>query len=146
MFGLLRRISSGKVRDVAPTIRRPPTVEWVVGWTSVFLVFGMIGFTLYEAINASGTQPVLSVVIDGRAPSPSGTQVHFRVVNGGDATAAGVEVVGSAAAQVGGERTVMAHVTFDYVPAHSEAVGTMIFPAETATDTVTIRPVAYREP
>ena len=70
--------------------------------------------------------------------------VEIVVTNTGGSTAARVKVEGTLRK---GERTVeTASTTFDYVPAHSQARGGMLFTHDPGAHDMTVEPKAYTEP
>ncbi|WP_274426036.1 TIGR02588 family protein [Chelativorans sp. YIM 93263] len=123
---------------------QPSIIEWIVGTVSALLTLAMIGFLSYHAFEKQNTIPQLAVVVEEIRPVDDVYHAAFRIVNEGNATAAGVLVVGEL--RSGGEVVEEREVTFDYVPSLSERQGALIFENDPSTHNLQIEPHGYSEP
>jgi len=119
-------------------------IEWVIGIASGLLVAGLIGFLAYDGLTATGAHPEFAVETGAVIRAGELYVVTFTLANGGDATAAAVDVVGELARPGASAET--ATVTFDYVPARSRREGALVFTTDPAGGQLTIRPRGYGSP
>jgi len=124
-------------------VKTPHTVEWIVGVASTLLVIVVIGFVAFEATEPN-LSPRLSIVRLTEDAAMPPNEVRFEVVNSAGTTASAVVVQGRFEDHAGADQT--AEVTFDYVPAHSRARGTLIFSEPVEGGNVIIRASGYVDP
>ena len=131
--------------------REPPEdpgstlVEKAAGIVSGLLVAAMIAMVLYQAVTTGGDRhPDLTVAVETVRAQGGGHQAVFEIRNAGGATAAAVHVEG---VLLDGDETVeAAEATIDYVPAHSEQRGGVIFRNDPARYALRLRVTGYRMP
>jgi uncharacterized protein (TIGR02588 family) len=120
-----------------------PPLEWATALLGLILAAGSIGLILYDAFDQD-TPPKLHTHIERWLQIDSRYLVEIVVTNTGGSTAARVKVEGTLRK---GERTVeTASTTFDYVPAHSQTRGGMLFTYDPGAHDMTLEPKAYTEP
>ena len=124
--------------------QKPHAIEWTVAGLSGVLVLAMIGFILYQAISAATKTPELSVAVERIEAAGDGFRVAFRAINAGDTTAAGVTIEGQL--QSGDETIETSEVTLDYVPAHSERKGGLLFNHDPSRYQLQLEAKGYKEP
>ncbi|MDO9418439.1 TIGR02588 family protein [Pararhizobium sp.] len=122
----------------------PHWIEWLTGILSALLVVGMITWVGKEALTQTGEPPELATSIIRTEPIPGGYRVMFEIVNSAETTAAAVAVRGQILEN--GEVKEESDVTFDYVPAESEATGAMFFRTNPAGKELRVMPVGYTDP
>lgn len=122
----------------------PGMIEWIAGGVSAAITAAMIGFLLFQAFSVSTAVPQLDATVEGIRASGDTFHLEFRIVNRGEATAAGVLVRGrlSNGSEVIEER----EVTFDYIPAHSENRGALLFRNDPRSYQLQLEPQGYKEP
>ena len=122
----------------------PHWIEWLTGLVSAALVIALIGWVGYEAATGSETPPDLTVE-QGKVENVSdGYRVQFAIRNSAPTTAAAVVVRG----EIRDRDTVVedAEISFDYVPAQSQARGALFFETDPSGKAVTVRAVGYTDP
>jgi len=121
-----------------------PLSEWVIGVVAALLVLGMVGYILYEALSATESTPELAISVSDVEEIAGRYTVRFRAINTGDAAAAAVQVEGHLG--FGGETVETSEVTLDYVPAHSEREGALLFTRDPAGYELELEPRGYQMP
>jgi uncharacterized protein (TIGR02588 family) len=120
-----------------------PPLEWATALLGLILAAGSIGLILYDAFDQE-TPPKLHAQVEQLLRIDNHYLVKIVVTNDGGSTAAKVKVEGRLRK---GEKTVeTASTTFDYVPAHSQARGGMLFTYDPGAHDMTLEPKAYTEP
>ena len=118
--------------------------ERVLAGVGGLLVAGMLGYLGLEAARGDRSPPDLRVrVQEVRAQDGGGFLVRFSVHNAGGRTAAQVRVRGEPASP-GGAAAEASETVLDYVPAHSERGGGLLFQEQPRG--LTLRAVGYAEP
>ncbi len=123
---------------------KPHTLEWVAGGLSAVVVLALVGFILYQAINATATKPNLRVLVEQVEVTDNGYRVNFRAVNRGGATAAGVEIEGRI--EHDGETIETSRVTLDYIPPHSGQQGGLLFSQDPKRYRLRLAAKGYTDP
>lgn len=123
---------------------KTPALEWVFAIIGLILVVGVISFLLYHIATDKERPPNLSVKVDEIVSNEKSFLVKFVLVNTGDETAADVTIEGEL--KKGGESVETGEVTVDYVPAHSEKKGGLIFTKNPGEFEFEIRAKGYNEP
>ncbi|HEX7121561.1 MAG TPA: hypothetical protein VF178_04255 [Gemmatimonadaceae bacterium] len=119
--------------------------EFVVGGIGALLVAGAIGSMLVEAVRApEHPVPVLMAEVDTVHRTSSGWVAAVTVENGGEATAAEVEVEGMLYDETG--MVEASRVTLDYVPVHSRREAGLFFTRDPAGYRLVLRPLGFRRP
>lgn len=127
-----------------PLARQAHWIEWVTGAVATAVVAGMISWIAYNAMTQTGGAPDLSVEIVRQRAFQGGYEISFIVANAGPRTAGSVPVLGEIR---DGERLIEAReVTFDYVPAHSQASGSLLFQTDPARHTLSLRASGFVDP
>lgn len=121
----------------------PRIVEWIVGAGSTLLVTLLIGWITWEALTNEREPPAFVVRPLATEAVADGYRVEFSVENTAGSTAAAVVVHGDLETDGETERN---DVTFDYVPARSQAKGAFFFTSDPRAGNLTIRAVSYTEP
>lgn len=118
---------------------RTPLAEWIVGGAGLLIVVAMLSILLHHAVTSRGAPPLLTVSAGPVVQTPAGWLQKVRVANGGDHTAASVEVQGDL-----GEET--ASATLDYVPAHGSADAALMFQADPRSGGLQLSTSGFTEP
>ena len=118
-------------------------IEWITGILSAALVAALIGWIGYEALTYTPEEPNFMLEVTGTAKAASGWSLAFTIDNKSNTTASAVVVEGTL---TGSESTQTSDVTFDYVPAQSQASGALFFDENPAKGKTTIRVVGYTDP
>jgi uncharacterized protein (TIGR02588 family) len=117
--------------------------ERVLAGVGALLVAGMLGYLGHEAVSGDRSPPALQVRLEEvRAQGGGGFLVRFSVHNAGGRAAAQVRVRAEAA----GTAAEAAETVLDYVPAHSERGGGLLFREDPRARGLTLRAVGYAEP
>ncbi|MGV8938790.1 MAG: TIGR02588 family protein [Allorhizobium sp.] len=119
-------------------------IEWLTGVTSTVLVITLIGWIGFEAATRSPTPPQLSANVLATEKLATGYRVEFEVRNDANTTAAGVVVRGEI--RENGNAVEDAEITFDYVPAKSQASGFLMFETDPTGRDMSIRPIGFTDP
>lgn len=109
----------------ARQVRKIPAVEWITGLVSVLIVFGTLGYLVFEAIQVRSDEPLLSAhVLQVRRVGRTFV-VDLEVRNGSRAAASAVQVAGVARSPDGSERNGQA--TIESVPGFSTRRVSLVF-------------------
>lgn len=127
-----------------PQTGEPRRIEWIIGGMSALITVAMIAFLLYQAFSMDTGIPQIEAAVDRIRAVDEAFHVEFHVTNRGDATAAAVLVQGRL--MDGPETIEEREVTFDYVPAHSQQKGALIFDADPRKLRLRLEPHGYKEP
>lgn len=119
-------------------------IEWIFGIISACLVLAMIGWVGWQALSSTGGKPLLSIEILNQTKQGPSFEVEFLIKNDGPMAAAGVTVQGELTAN--GQSLETREVVFDYVPAHSEMDGVLLFKNDPKTSEMDIRASGYTDP
>lgn len=122
----------------------PHWIEWLTGIVSALLVITLIGWIALEAATRSATPPQLSTRILGTEKLASGYRVDFEILNDANTTAAAVVVRGEV--RENGSAIEDAEITFDYVPANSQASGALMFETDPTGRDLSLRPTGFTDP
>ena len=118
--------------------------ERLLAGVGALLVALMLGYLGHEAVSGDRSPPALQVRLEEvRAQGAGGFLVRFSVHNAGGRTAAQVRVRAEAAGAPAAEVT---ETVLDYVPAHSERGGGLLFREDPRARGLTLRAVGYAEP
>ncbi|WP_158044815.1 hypothetical protein [Skermanella pratensis] len=120
-----------------------PPLQWATALLGLVMTVGSIGLILYDAFDQD-TPPKLQAHAERHSRIHGRHLVEFVVTNDGGATAARVTVEGTLGRA--GTTLETASVTFDYVPAHSQTRGGMLFDHDPGTNDVTLEAKSYTEP
>lgn len=119
-------------------------LEWLVSGLGLLLVLGVLVFMVAEAARGNGEPPRITVHLDSViAMGDAGYLVQFAAENRGDATAAGVEIVGEIRDAAGVETR---RASLDYVPGRSTRRGGLLFRRDPREATVHLWAEGYRLP
>ncbi|KGE02106.1 MULTISPECIES: TIGR02588 family protein [Rhizobium/Agrobacterium group] len=124
--------------------QEPHWIEWATGMISALVVLAMITWVGWEALRKDGLPPEFSIAVTRRTPVEGGYRVEFEITNKATATAAAVVVRGEILD--GGDMIEDADVTFDYVPAESNASGAILFSQDPGAREVRVRAIGYTDP
>jgi uncharacterized protein (TIGR02588 family) len=122
----------------------PGWIEWATGLVSAGLVIAMITWVTWEALTAETKPPEFSISVTNREMVEGGYRVTFDIANRSAQTASAVVVRGEILD--GGNVAEDAEVTFDYVPAQSQARGAIFFSRDPGEAEMRVRPVGYTTP
>ena len=120
------------------------TAEWIVAAISAALVFGVIGYLIYDGVSHPQTPPSVTVEVDSIQAAGPGYLVLLRAVNRGRTTAADVMLEGELRADTG--RVEYSRTTVDYVPAGGEQSAGLYFRRDPRQLRLQLRAHGYREP
>ncbi|UEM18599.1 hypothetical protein JL100_015890 [Skermanella mucosa] len=124
--------------------RQPvPPLEWATALLGLVMTVGSVGLILYDAFDQD-TPPMLKAHVERHLRIEGRHLVEFVVVNDGGSTAAKVTVEGTLGK--GGTAVETASTTFDYVPAHSQARGGVLFDHDPGTHDLAFEAKSYTEP
>ncbi|MEQ1406811.1 TIGR02588 family protein [Neorhizobium sp. Rsf11] len=124
--------------------QEPHWIEWATGMISALVVLAMITWVGWEALRKDGLPPEFSIAVTRRTLVEGGYRVEFEITNKATTTAAAVMVRGEILD--GGEMIEDADVTFDYVPAESNASGAILFSQDPGAREVRVRAIGYTDP
>lgn len=106
-------------------LQRTPIAEWTAAGLGVALTLGVMGYLVREGLTEGDGPPSLSVTAEPAQATAGGFVTPVTVANGSDATAAGVEVLGTLA---DGATVIEARrASFAYVPGRGEVRGGLVF-------------------
>jgi uncharacterized protein (TIGR02588 family) len=124
---------------------KPSLWEHAAGALGAAITIAALAFMIYEAVTApSDPVPQLVVRIDTVVAYRAGYAVEFRAINGGDATAANVQIHGELRADTGVVE--QSESTIDYVPARSWRQGGLVFQNDPRRYRLEVRPVGFDRP
>ena len=118
--------------------------EWVSAAIGAILVFGTIAIMLHEAFTASQRPVAVEITVDTIVAVPTGYLVRFTARNGGDFTAAALQIEGELLRDdvvVG-----TASTTIDYLPQRGSRSAAVIFELDPREHTLRLRPVGHDDP
>ena len=117
---------------------------WWLGAASAVTVAALIGYLVYEAL--SGPPPVTDLSVETKATVQRGADYYVDVVvrNSAGASAAGVIVEGTISRNSVPLET--SQFRLDYVPAQSEAQGTLLFRHDPRSDRLELEVKSFSEP
>ena len=118
--------------------------EWVAAAAAAVLVFGAIGFLLYEATARPTTPPAVTIEVDSVVARAGGFLVEFRARNHGGSTAAGLTVEGALMRDTVAVETSTA--TIDYLPPNTARGGGLFFTKDPAAYRLELRPMGFDRP
>jgi uncharacterized protein (TIGR02588 family) len=121
-----------------------PRWMWAIGLLGLVLVFGSIGFALYEAAIGDSSPPNVTVEVEEIVRLENRFLVEFRVVNQGGTTAAGLTVEGEL--RNGTEIVETSDTTIEYVPSRSERSGGLFFTRDPGQYELELRAKGYEMP
>ncbi len=119
-------------------------VQWAFAILGLALVVGSAAFMVYRAVGIDGGPPALSVRWSAAVRQRDGWLLPFTAINGGGEPAAQVWIEASIIATDGSRET--SRTVLDYVPAHSERRGGLVFRTDPTAGQLTIRALGYTEP
>ncbi|RWX81741.1 TIGR02588 family protein [Neorhizobium lilium] len=122
----------------------PGWIEWATGLLAAVLVIGMLVWVTWEALTQENRPPEFTVTITGRQMVQGNYRVSFDIANTAPQTASAVAVRGEIIQD--GKAVEEVEVTFDYVPAQSQAAGAVLFSRDPGQDEVRVRAVGYTTP
>jgi uncharacterized protein (TIGR02588 family) len=122
----------------------PGPVEWLSGLISAVLIIFLIAWMAREAFLEDTPPPQLEIEIKGIEKAGRYFRVDFELENRSASTAAAVHVQGTLRRE--GAEPEISEVTFDYAPAQSRTAGGLMFEADPAAGSLTIRPTGFTEP
>lgn len=122
---------------------KAPALEWIASALGLILVTGSIGLILYDALDQD-TLPQLNAEAGSVSAVGGRYLIEITVRNHGGSTAASVNVEG--ALKRGGKTLETASATFDYVPAHSQTTGGMLFSHDPRQYRLELDATAYMDP
>lgn len=108
-----------------------PLLQWAMATAGLLITLSAIGIIVWEMAQPDA-EPRLSTHIVARSQSDTGYVVEVKVANGGDDTAANVDIEGRVADQT-------ATATLDYVPGHGHAVAYLRFDIDPSSAVVTVK-------
>jgi uncharacterized protein (TIGR02588 family) len=111
---------------------------------SAALVFGVIGYLIYDGVGHPSTPPSVTVEVDSVQAAGPGYLVLLRAVNRGRITAADVILEGELRADTG--QVEVSQTTIDYVPAGGEQSAGLYFAQDPRRLQLRLRAHGYREP
>ena len=121
-----------------------PLWMWAIGLLGALLIFGSIGFALYEAGWGDSSPPDVTVQVERILPVQNGFLVEFRLLNEGGSTAAGLTVEGEL--RNGTEIMETSNATVAYLPSHSERTGGLFFTQDPQQYELQLRAKGYETP
>ena len=121
-----------------------PLWMWGIGLLGLLLIFGSIGFMLYEAAAGDSSPPNVTVQVENIISTQNGFLVEFRAVNEGGRTAEGLTVEGKL--RNGNEIVEASETTIEYVPSHSERTGGLFFTLDPRQYELELRAKGYETP
>jgi uncharacterized protein (TIGR02588 family) len=133
-----------KSRKDQGKLDKAPIWMWAIGLLGALLVFGSIGFALYEAAAGDSSPPNVKVEVQSITPVQNGYLVEFRAINEGGRTAAGLTIEGEL--RNGTEIVESSDTTLDYLPSHSERSGGLFFTADPQEHQLQLRAKGYEMP
>lgn len=119
-------------------------LQWMLAVLGLVLVVGATGFMVYRAVGPELGPPALSVRWSTPLRQQDGWLLPFTAINDGGQAAAQVWIEASIIAGDGSRE--VSRTVLDYVPAHSERRGGLVFRTEPRADRLTIRALGYAEP
>jgi uncharacterized protein (TIGR02588 family) len=122
------------------------TPWWLLSIASLGLVLvaGSIVFMLYEAVAGDASPPDIKVRVETTEQTRNGYLVKFRAVNEGGSTAEGVTVEG--VLRSGTEVLEVSDTILEWVPAHSEREGGLLFTSDPRQYQFQLRARGYENP
>lgn len=125
-------------------LKRTPVAEWAAAALGLVLTLGVMGYLVREGLTEGDGPPSLSVTAEPVEATRGGFVTPVTVANGSDATAAGVEVLGTLedGATVIEER----RAGFAYVPGRGEAKGGLVFQHDPRRYRLRLSAEGYEEP
>jgi uncharacterized protein (TIGR02588 family) len=133
-----------KSRKDQEKLDEAPLWMWAIGLLGALLVFGSIGFALYEAAAGDSSPPNVTVEVQSITPVQNGYLVEFRALNEGGRTAAGLTVEG----ELWNEAAVIetSDTTIEYLPSHSQRTGGLFFTQDPRQYELKLSPKGYETP
>ncbi len=122
----------------------PSVLQWVIAGASALLIVGVIGFTTYEALVATGSPPVVVVEVQHVEAVPGGYRVEIRAYNEGSITASGVSVEGELPQDSGPPEK--SQTTIDYVPAKGYRHAGLFFKRDPRAKNFSVHATGYELP
>jgi uncharacterized protein (TIGR02588 family) len=119
-------------------------LEWLAALVGLVLVLGILGYTIYRAVQGDSSPPELAVEVEAILPQGERYLVTFRVVNRGGTTAAAVTVEGEL--RQDGAAIEVSTATLDYAPSHAERRGGLFFTQNPQLYELHLRATGYVEP
>lgn len=123
---------------------RTSPLEWLIAALGALLVSGAVAFLLHDAVTEPDSPPLLEVGVDTVIAGPQGFVVKFRIRNGGQETAASVQVAGELRSDSGVVE--QAETTVEFVPAEAERGGGLLFTRDPSRYRLELRALGYDEP
>jgi uncharacterized protein (TIGR02588 family) len=119
---------------------------WLLGiaFLGLVLVAGSIVFMLYEAVAGDSSPPDIKMHVDATLQTRNGYLVKFRAVNEGGSTAEGVTVEG--VLRNGTEIMETSNTVLEWVPAHSQREGGLLFTSDPRQYQFQLRAKGYEDP
>ena len=120
-------------------------LEWMVFAVSLLMVFGILGYLVYQVAVYEEGSPDLHITYV-HDPAPHAPHRYFlRIKNDGQETAEEVQV--EMVLERGGEEMETAALTLPYLPKQSVREGWLVFSKDPATaDTLYARVISYKKP
>jgi len=118
---------------------RTPLAEWIVGGVGLLVALAMLGVLLGEAVTERGSPPILTVAAGPATRTPAGWLLEVEVRNGGDVTAANVEIEGELGRETAG-------ATLGYVAARGSTRAALIFRADPRGGGLELRATGFESP
>ena len=118
--------------------------EWVTAGLGLLLVLGTVAYIGHEALTTAPLVPDVTLEHIRTEPTSGGHVVKFRAHNAGPSTAAGLSIIGELldGAQVVEE----SEIVLDYLPAHGERLGGLIFRNDPARYDLRLEAQGYVDP
>lgn len=115
-----------------------------IAFLGFVLVAGSIAFMFYEAVAGDASPPDIRVQVETTEQTRNGYLVKFRAVNEGGSTAEGVTVEG--VLRNGTEVLEVSDTLLEWVPAHSEREGGLLFTSDPRQYQFQLRAKGYENP
>ena len=117
---------------------RPPLLEWMTAGLGLLIVLTAFGLAVAQALGGRDRPPDITLNAGEARRTATGWILEVEASNGGDETAAGVQIEGRL-----GKETAVAEL--DYVPAYGEARASLRFVAD-PRDEVELAVLGWSEP
>jgi uncharacterized protein (TIGR02588 family) len=119
--------------------KKAPWLERAAATLGAAIALCLIGILGWEAMQAPGRPPSVSVAVERITPTEGGYIVGVRAQNRSSTTAAGVVIE----AELGGER---GEATLDYVPGRSSRTAGFFFEQDPRRGELSVRALGYTTP
>jgi uncharacterized protein (TIGR02588 family) len=116
----------------------------VISGVSLLLVLTLLGFIFYEAITGTDAPPIITVYEERILPANQQFIVEFTAKNVGGSTAKNVQIEGIL--MKNGKELEVSKATLDFLPAHAERQGGLIFSHDPRQYKLELQPKGYDRP